>query len=642
MLAALVFLSQAAHATPAEERFLHARDAFKAGERVRLGKLAEALGDNELRPWVDYWLLRLKLEDGDSEGVRAFLDREKGSYLAEKLRGDWLRYLGKRGEWETFGKELPLLLQPEQDVTCYGLQAQMARPEVANREAALVAARPMWFVAVDLPEPCVPLMDALVSEKRLDVDAIWERVRRLLEMKKLREARGAAKYLPNAQMPGAVTLDAVADKPARYLAKLPHGFADTRLGREMALFAVQRMARQDPLPAATQWSGIENKFTQADRGYIWGHLAQQAAMRHLPEANGWYDRAGTTPLSEEQMAWRVRAALRAQDWARVRVAVEQMPPQLAADPTWSYWLGRALIAQGKRDEAKPLLQRISGQANFYSNLADEELGRTIAVPPLAMPLTREELALAAARPGLRRGIALIRLDMRIEGIREWIWNLRGLDDRQLLAAAELARSQDVYDRAINTADRTATQHDFSLRYLAPFRDRVDPKARELALDSGWVYGLMRQESRFIMNAKSSVGAKGLMQLMPATAKWVAKKIGLSGFHAGKVTEMDTNVTLGTNYLKMVLDSLDNHPVLASAAYNAGPGRARRWRDVKPLEGAIYAESIPFNETRDYVKKVMANTYWYAMLMEGKSIPLTARMGTIPAKAAGDKFNEDLP
>jgi soluble lytic murein transglycosylase len=319
-----------------------------------------------------------------------------------------------------------------------------------------------------------------------------------------------------------------------------------------------------------------------------------------------------------------------------------MPPQLAADPTWSYWLGRALIAQGKRDEAKPLLQRISGQANFYSNLADEELGRTIAVPPLAMPLTREELALAAARPGLRRGIALIRLDMRIEGIREWIWNLRGLDDRQLLAAAELARSQDVYDRAINTADRTATQHDFSLRYLAPFRDRVDPKARELALDSGWVYGLMRQESRFIMNAKSSVGAKGLMQLMPATAKWVAKKIGLSGFHAGKVTEMDTNVTLGTNYLKMVLDSLDNHPVLASAAYNAGPGRARKWRAARPIEGAIYAETIPFNETRDYVKKVMSNSVYYATLFENKPQSLKSRLGIVQPASGGIVLGEDLP
>jgi len=155
-----------------------------------------------------------------------------------------------------------------------------------------------------------------------------------------------------------------------------------------------------------------------------------------------------------------------------------------------------------------------------------------------------------------------------------------------------------------------------------------------------LYGLTRQESRFIANAKSSSGAQGLMQLMPATARWVAQKIGLQ-INPTRVIDVDTNVTLGTRYLKLVFDDL-GHPLMASAAYNAGPGRARRWRDVKPLEGAIYAESIPFSETRDYVKKVMANTVWYATLFEGKTVSLKNRLGVIPAKAVSDRFNEDLP
>ena len=634
-------LSSPTFATPAEERFLNARDAFKAGERVRLGRLAETFGDYELRPWADYWLLRLKLEDDDATGVTAFLEREKGSYLAEKLRGDWLRYLGKRGEWENFDKEFPQLVQPEQDVACYALQARLARQEAASREAVLLAARPMWFASVDLPEACQPLMDALVADKRLDADDIWERVRRLLELKKLRDARATARYLPDAQIPAARTLEVIADKPARYLARLPANFTDNRLGREMALFAVQRMAQQDPLPAAVQWRGIEKKFSEADRGYIWSQLGYQAAKRHLPEAIEWFDLAGTTPLLEEQLAWKVRAALRAQDWVRVRRAIEQMPVAMAAEPTWTYWLARAMIAMGQRDAARPLLQGISGQPDFYGNLADEELGRTITVPPAAVGVAREELAQAAARPGLRRALALFRLDMRVEGVREWNWALRGLDDRQLLAAAALALRNDVFDRVINTANRTSSQHDYALRYLAPFRDQVEPKANELALDNGWVYGLMRQESRFVMNAKSSAGAKGLMQLMPATARWVAKKIGLKGYHGGKVAEMDTNVTLGTNYLRMVLDSLDNQPVLASAAYNAGPGRARKWCAQQPIEGAIYAETIPFSETRDYVKKVMSNSVYYATLFEHKPQSLKRRLGVIqpPGTAAS---GEDLP
>jgi soluble lytic murein transglycosylase len=243
---------------------------------------------------------------------------------------------------------------------------------------------------------------------------------------------------------------------------------------------------------------------------------------------------------------------------------------------------------------------------------------------------------------LQRSLALFRVDMRVEGVREWVWSLRGMDDRALLAAAEVAQRNEVWDRAINTADRTLTQHNFSLRYIAPFSDRVRPKADELALDNGWVYGLMRQESRFIMNAKSSVGAKGLMQLMPATAKWVAKKINLSNFHPARVTEMDTNVTLGTNYMKMVLESLDNHPVLASAAYNAGPGRARKWRAERPLEGAIYAETIPFSETRDYVKKVMSNAVYYNTLFEGKPQSLKGALGVVRARGQGETGVEQLP
>ena len=264
------------------------------------------------------------------------------------------------------------------------------------------------------------------------------------------------------------------------------------------------------------------------------------------------------------------------------------------------------------------------------------------MPPHATPPSAEELAVAEANQGFRRALALFRVDMRIEGIREWAWALRGMDDRALLAAAEFARRHEIWDRAINTADRTLAQHNYSLRYIAPFSDQVRPKADQLALDNGWVYGLMRQESRFIMNAKSSVGAKGLMQLMPATAKWVAKKINLSNFHPARVTEMDTNVTLGTNYMKMVLKSLDNHPVLASAAYNAGPGRARKWRADRPLEGAIYAETIPFSETRDYVKKVMSNAVYYNTLFSGQPQSLKSTLGVIGARGQGEKGVEELP
>jgi soluble lytic murein transglycosylase len=322
-------------------------------------------------------------------------------------------------------------------------------------------------------------------------------------------------------------------------------------------------------------------------------------------------------------------------------AVDRMSLTAHQDAAWSYWYARALGATGRPDGARAYLLRIAGKPNFYGMLATDELGEEFSVPePFHQP-GADEVARARANPGLARALELYRLNLRSDATREWAFTVRNLDDAHLIAAAELARQAGIFDRAINTAIRTVSLHNFRLRYLAPFREVFREYAKAHDLDEAWLLGLTRQESRFIANAKSVAGAQGLMQLMPATARWVAGKAGLVDFRPARVIEPEINIALGSRYLRLVLNDL-GHPVLASAAYNAGPGRARRWRGVKPLEGAIYAETIPFNETRDYVKSVMANTVYYAALLGGVRQSLKVRLGMIPAKAAGDRFNEELP
>ena len=634
---ACLALSPPAWPDSGDAHFLAAREAFRVGEAGRVQRSLEAVRGAVLEPWVEYYFLRLKVDDpGGDDAVADFLHRQAGSYLAEKLRGEWLKALGNRGRWEIFRREYPQLIQADQEVDCYAWRDRLQMGDAS----VLDEARPLWFAAAALPAACTPIADALVREKRIVADDVWLRMRRLFEAGQWRELRETAEYL-DVPPPAAKTLEALADKPGRYLDRLPAAFERMRQGRELALYALQRAALKDPADAAARWRKLESRFEAAERAYAWGQLAYQAAKRHMPEALEWYRLASASALSEEQQAWNARAALRVQDWAELRRVIERMPQRLAAQPEWIYWMGRADAALGRREEALARYRRVAGQASFYGNLADEELGRPVSVPPRAVPATAEELAQAAENPGIKRALALLRLDMRVEGVREWNWSLRGMSDRQLLAAAEVARRNDVLDRAISAADRTQNEHDFSLRFPAPFRDEVEPRARQLALDDGWIYGLIRQESRFVMNAKSSVGAKGLMQVMPATARWVAKKIGLADYHPAKVNDMGTNVTLGTSYLKMVLSSLDNQPVLACAAYNAGPGRAQRWRGDKPLEGAIYAETIPFAETRDYVKKVMSNSAYYNALFQDRPQSLKARLGTIQPRS-GDAVVEDLP
>jgi soluble lytic murein transglycosylase len=245
-------------------------------------------------------------------------------------------------------------------------------------------------------------------------------------------------------------------------------------------------------------------------------------------------------------------------------------------------------------------------------------------------VTSAELAQARANPGLQRAITLFDLGWRPEAVPEWSFAIRGMNDRQLRAAAEVARQEHIYDRVVNTSLLTKEEVDFSQRFIAPFEGRVVEKARLINLDPAWVYGLIRQESRFIMDARSHVGASGLMQLMPATARWVARKIGMVDFTPASVNDFDTNTVLGTNYLNMVLNDLNGSEVLATAGYNAGPRRPVLWRSKLggPVEGAIFAETIPFTETRLYVKNVMSNATYYAMLFTGQPQSLKKRLGMV--------------
>jgi len=618
--------------------FLTARDAFRAGDINKLERAASQLGNHELAPYVESYRLRMWMDQGNASGLRDFLQRYDASFVAEKLRADWIRWLAKRSTWNEVDAEFPKMLAPDSDITCYSQQARLARDD----RSVLAEAEKLWLNMLEPPEACRPIMDALVASQRVTSDEVWARARRQIEANRPGSAKATLNYLPDNQMPDSRAFDNATSNAMSHLVRQPASWSASRAGRELAAFSIARLAANDPRVAADELEKIKGKLQDSERQWAWSQIALQAAKKHLPEAVDWYASASKSALSDEGAQWKVRAALRAQEWGVVRNTIETMPAELAARPEWIYWLGRALKSGGRTTEADALFEKIAGQTNFYGNLADEELGRAILLPPKARATTAEEQKAASDNPGIRRSLAFFRLDLRTEAVKEWNWSLRGMDDRELLAAANLAKRNQIWDRAINTADKTKNEHDFSLRFLAPYVETVRPAAQNQTLDDAWVYGLMRQESRFITSAKSNVGASGLMQLMPATAKWVAKKIGLRDFSQGRVHDTETNVLLGTSYMRLVMENLDNHPVLASAAYNAGPGRAKKWRADRPLEGAIYAETIPFSETRDYVKKVMSNAVYYSAQFTGKPDSLKTRLGMVGAKTADGMKDADLP
>ena len=621
-------------ATP-DEAFVVAREAFRAGNRDKLMLAAEQLRGHPLEMYGEYWLLLLKRNDADDADFQAFLARNDKSFLAERSRVERLRLLGSRRAWEQFDSERVKLVYTEDlEILCYSALARVLRRE----ETALRDAMALWMTPRELPPGCIAMAEQMLDASRLLDRHVWERIRALADANQLAAIKRTAEYLPDNQALDLRQLESAFNQPGAWLKR--GSDLRTRPQRELVLLAVGRLAKTEPRDAADWWKRIGKKpFTETEHQWAWAQIAFQAARRLMPEADEWFAEASEIQLSDDYLQWMARAGLRAGDWALVMRAIKDMSLESRRESTWVYWQARALRERGKVEEARHLFETVAAEYSFYGQLAAAELGRQTVIPVVGHTATRDEVEAVAQLPGIQRALALYRLGIRADANREWIFTIRGMDDKQLLAASQLAKNHDLPDRAINTADKTLQLHDFGLRYLSPHAEQVKPQAKALGLDDAWVYGLMRQESRFITSAKSVAGASGLMQLMPATAKWVAKKIGLSDYHHGRVNDLETNVALGTNYLKIVLDELHSHQALASAAYNAGPGRPRRWRDVKPMEAAIFAESIPFNETRDYVKKVISNAVIYQALFTGKPASIKDRLPLIPPRRAEERPTE---
>jgi len=320
VLVSLLF-SAAAFAASTDDRFLSARDAYRNGDRAKLEKIAPELKGHDLEGYVDYYRLAIRLPDLDAASAREFIAQHEKTYLAEKLRSDWLKALGKRQQWSEFDSEFPKILQPDQDLACYALQSRRARGDASMLDDAL----PLWLTLLEPPEPCYPVLEALIWEKRVLGDEVWARVRRQLEANKIAAARYSTNYLPPSQTPSVAQFDAAIDRSMAMLAKMPANWAEKRLGRELAALAIARIARNDPRVAAEQLEKYGPRMEAGERGWAWGQIGWQAAMRHMPEALGWFRKAGDAPLSDEVSQWKVRAALRAHDWSVVHSTIEKMP-----------------------------------------------------------------------------------------------------------------------------------------------------------------------------------------------------------------------------------------------------------------------------------------------------------------------------
>ncbi|MEY4415258.1 MAG: hypothetical protein RIQ53_2551 [Pseudomonadota bacterium] len=656
---------------------IEARDAARKRDAGRLSATRALLDQHALRPWVDYWDLSARLRDASADEIAAFYARWPGTYVEDRLRNDWLLELGRRRDFDGIAREYPRFrMNDDREVRCWWLLGEHR----AGRDVT-DAGRRAWWGQRSPDEGCQSLAEALVGAERLDSHDIWRKAVLAMEAQSAGGVRAALRLLGPRM---AAAADDVLDRPAKVLAR-SIGF--TQNAHELRLLAFMRLASQD-LPAALDHLQADRlALPRAAQAQALAYAARQAVFRSHPDAPRLAQRAAallpsvrpdagqpqiaasTEDLGDETLGWTVRGLLRAplDTFAAdslLRVIQAMSPEARQADAAWPYWAARAWqlraadsgLDASARDpmqaRARSLWQGIVDGAGagaavaFYPLLAAEALGLRPTLPADPPPLTADERQRVRQHPGLQRGLLATQIGLRSEGVREWNFSLRDLDERGLLAAARWACEQADWQLCINTAERTRSQVDLALRYPAAWRDDIRSAARQAGLDPALVAGLIRQETRFMMSLRSSVGATGLMQLMPETGRWTARKLGIAGYSPEQLSDPALNLRLGTTYLRLVMDDLDGSAAMGAAAYNAGPGRPRRWREAATVDAEAWTEAIPLAETRDYVKKVLSNAAVYAALADpGRPAPdLRTRLGRqiAPRAATAAPSNTALP
>lgn len=586
----------------------------------------QAQKDHELGAYPMYWYLRYQLKQNDTspsiEQLQTFLRQNKNTYLGERLKADWMIAAAEKGDFHTIN-QLGNIRINNAPAQCAFYHAQVMEGKRINVLQAL-------DMVVD-NDRCWDMVASLKNRQMISLAQLQVPLREAVEYDdKDKAKRFAGIYFDTQDFNQFV---AIMKDPSQWLA-MQSGQGITPAQKELRAIAFSRLARQNrDMGIRVLESRGSELLSSSDLKWAYSQFALMSALNLESRADGWYRKAGNIGLSDYNAAWRVRTALRQHriDWSWVSTAISLMNKAQQQETAWVYWKARALKALGDEGQAYTLLKSLDRHYDFYGQLAQEELYGKVQLPVEPAEVTAQELAKIKQNTGLQRAVALFRLGWRREAVGEWAYAIVGLNDRDLLAAAKWAQEEQIFDRVINTSLLTKRQISFQQRFIAPFEGKVELQAQNVNIDPAWVYGLIRQESRFVPVARSSVGASGLMQIMPGTAKLVAKKIGLQGFSLNQMNEFDMNTLLGTSYLRMILDDLDNNEILATAGYNAGPIRAKRWRATlsQPIEGAIFAETIPFTETRLYVKHVLSNTIWYDGLFHQGNVPsLKQRLGMI--------------
>ncbi|MNG69651.1 Soluble lytic murein transglycosylase precursor [compost metagenome] len=619
----------------ADEQFNDALQAANAGNIGLLQQFQTSMQNDVLGYYPEYWSLNANLAIQPASNIVNFAQRYPQSAMAEKLAADYVEEKVKQADFTTAQPVLQYVSNADQAESCAVAQVR------AKSGDSLVFAeyKDVWLNTNSQPEPCMGLGRMMLSSPLMTEQdrqqRLWGQLRAGQSGQALATAQTLGMSLSLSQ------LNQIQANPLNYLWSAPkvsatdHAYLVFALGRladsdlNTAISSVQRAAQGTPVQV--------QKALYRVVGYIGGTTVMKNNFNR--EVLDYLDASYGLPFSAEEAEIYARQAIRFSSWESLIRAIDAMSVSQKQEDRWQYWLARASEQRGdagSKRTAQEIFKRLAQGDDYHNLLAKDHLGQSYNNIPNNVQPSNSDIQRLNQDIHFSRAFALRRVNAPDNYInREWNWAVRQAylkhDDGLLLAAAKRATDMGWYDRAIYAADRTENKHNYAYRYAMPHQSYVVSHSRNAGIDPAWAYGLMRQESRFVSHARSHVGAGGLMQIMPDTAKLVARQMGET-YNPAALTDMNTNIRYGTFYLSMIQSQLSNSPVLATAGYNAGPNRARRWQpDVQPIAADQYTETIPLIETRDYVKHVMTNATHYGVLLGQGAQSIEKRMNIIPLK-----------
>ena len=606
--------------------FRDASKALSANNLARYAVLLEQLEGYPVKAYLEYDRFLKRLPHANNSEVKTFLDEHKNYPFAFKLRGEWLSVLASRQDWPNY-----LLFFDNRNYTRLKCIAFKARLKLGLTDNIQKDIEKVWLRGYSQPNECNSPFKYFLSHHSQPDKIIWLRIEKAFKARRPALAKYLGKKLDKpAQLLVTKWYDSH-QRPGKMLPSLANN-DDTEINRKIITHTIIRLARKDSLSARNNWLTLSSKFsfTQDQRNSISQRIAISAAHQKVSVAGDLLDDLPDDIKNDQAYLLLARIHLKQKNWSGLVKTISRMPKHLHEDNEWQYWLARASEALGDKSRSEPIFVSLATKPSYYGFLAADKLNQPYKIlqESASTEAKLNEPELLSSNIHLLRARELFFLDRITDANREWFQALRHLDAPAIKQAATLASSWKWHDRAIKTVARTSHRRDYTLRFPMPYREKVMTHALAKQLDPSIIYGVMRRESLFDPQAKSRVGALGLMQLMPATARSVAKGLGLKKPRQADILKVENNINFGTQYFRTVLNRFGNNVSLAAAAYNAGPSNVKRWLpSTETVPADLWVEIIPYKETRNYVQGVLAYATVFDTFLD-KNTRISSRMANV--------------